>query len=222
MKLMSIGLPVSTIKGAYVTGPYTLASLIMGTDEAAMATVTHPDTMHSVCRFTTEKIQKYMRLLISAGAQAICVLEPTAVLLGPQHFSEYSAAYVKHIVESFKYTGVATIYHTCGNTMHLLPKMAESGVSAVSLDSEASGVNLPEAARQLPEETAVMGNINPTGKILTGSSEEVYAETLKLLEMMAHCRNFILSTGCDLPQEVPLENIGAFMRAGRDYKLKHN
>jgi uroporphyrinogen-III decarboxylase len=28
--------------------------------------------------------------------------------------------------------------------------------------------------------------------------------------------NFILSSGCDLPPEVPLENVAAFMAAGRE------
>jgi uroporphyrinogen decarboxylase len=32
--------------------------------------------------------------------------------------------------------------------------------------------------------------------------------------------NFILSTGCDLPQETPLENIRAFMETGRSHQIK--
>ena len=42
VKLMSIGLPDSMLRGAYVTGPYSLAALIMGADEAALATITDP------------------------------------------------------------------------------------------------------------------------------------------------------------------------------------
>jgi len=37
-----------------------------------------------------------------------------------------------------------------------------------------------------------------------------------LLVRMAPYPNFILSTGCDLPQETPLSNIAAFMQAGRE------
>jgi uroporphyrinogen decarboxylase len=118
VKLMSIGLARTIIKGAYVTGPYSLAALIMGADEAAMATLLHPDDLDAVCQFTTEKIQHYVQLLIAAGAQVICILEPSAVMLGPDHFGRFSAAYVRHLVDSCRYTGVSTIYHTCGNTMH--------------------------------------------------------------------------------------------------------
>ncbi|HQT92742.1 MAG TPA: uroporphyrinogen decarboxylase family protein, partial [Candidatus Kryptobacter bacterium] len=40
MKLMSIGLPSTILRGAYVTGPYTLTALLMGAEDAATATVT--------------------------------------------------------------------------------------------------------------------------------------------------------------------------------------
>jgi len=219
VKLMSIGLPESILKGAYVTGPYSLAALLMGADEAAMATVLYPEELHTVCQFTTEVIQKYVRLLIAAGAQVICILEPSAVMLGPDQFAAFSAGYVRHLTESCKYTGVATIYHTCGNTMPLVEKMAESGVNAISLDSPEAGVNLPAVAERLSSDLVIMGNINPTGRMLTGRPHQVEEEVKGLLKQMSRFPNFVLSTGCDLPQETPLENIHAFMRAGRLYRL---
>lgn len=220
LKLMSIGLPESIVKGAYVTGPYSLAALMMGADDAAMATVLRPDDLHELCQFTTEKIQRYIRLLIAAGAQAICILEPSAVMLGPDHFCAFSTNYVRHIVDSCKYTGVATIYHTCGNTMHLVGKMVEAGINAISLDSPDAGVDLPAVARRLSSEVVIMGNINPTGAMLNGSPKDVEAEVNDLLKRMAFHPNFVLSTGCDLPQETPLENIHAFMQAGRRYRAR--
>ena len=222
VKLMSIGLPGTILKGAYVTGPYSLAALIMGADEAAMATILHPDDLEVVCQFTTKKIRQYVQLLIAAGAQVVCILEPSAVMLGPDHFWRFSATYVRHIIESCRYTGIGTIYHTCGNTMHLASKMAESGVDAISLDSPAAGVDLPEVAKNLSPEVIIMGNINPTGKILIGRPDEVKIEVMELMKRMDPYPNFILSTGCDLPQETPLENIRAFMEAGRSYQIKQS
>jgi uroporphyrinogen decarboxylase len=159
-----------------------------------------------------------MRLLIGAGAQVLCILEPSAVMLGPDQFGAFSAGYVRHIIESCKYTGVATVYHTCGNTMALVGKMAEAGVDAVSLDSPEAGVDLLKVARSLPSDVVIMGNINPTGRLLNGRPTDVEEEVLALLRTMSPHPNFVLSTGCDLPQETPLENIHAFMRAGRRYR----
>jgi uroporphyrinogen decarboxylase len=218
-KLMNIGLDQDIMRGAYVTGPYSLAALMMGADEAAMATVLKPKELELLCQFTTDKIQHYVRQLIAAGAEIICILEPSAVMLGPDQFERFSSQFVKHLNDSCKYTGVATVYHTCGNTMHLIDKMVEADVDAISLDSPDIGVDLPETARRVPDDVMVMGNINPTGTMLKGAPHEVQQEVYALLETMKHYPNYILSTGCDLPQETPLENIRAFMEAGRNYRL---
>jgi uroporphyrinogen decarboxylase len=221
LKLMSIGLTSSVMRGAYVTGPYSLAGLLLGADEAATATAMRPEELAAVCLFATEKILEYVRLLIAAGAQVICVLEPTAVMLGPDQFEEFSARYVRAITDSCRYAGVATVYHTCGNTMHIIKKMGESGVDGVSIDSREVGVDIAKAAALVPPEVMVIGNLSPTGTILNGRPADVEQEVTDLLRHMDPYPNFILSTGCDLPQETPLENIHAFMRAGRRYKIKH-
>jgi uroporphyrinogen decarboxylase len=216
---MKVGLPENVIKGAYVTGPYSVAALLMGADEAAMASILEPEKLNKVCEATTEKIQEYVSMLISAGAEVIAILEPTAVMLGPKQFNRFSARYVKHIVESCKYSKVSTVYHTCGNTMHLINEMAESGVDGLSLDSKEAGVDLKEAAKILTKYVVLIGNINPSNVMLRGTPEEVKAEVNQLLTDMQPYPNFILSTGCDLPQETPAENIAAFMDAGRAFKI---
>lgn len=213
--LMSRHLASEMLIGAYVSGPYSLAALIMGAQEAAMATVLEKDKLYTLCDFCTGVIEGYTRLLISAGAEAVCVLEPTAVMLNPNYFKTFSADYVSRIADLCRTKDVASIYHTCGNTMHVVGLMGESGVDALSLDSPEVGVDLPAAAREVPEGVAIIGNLNPTGKILKGSPEEVELGVNELLETMEGIDNFVLSTGCDLPQNTPLENIDAFMKAGR-------
>ena len=221
MKLMSIGFPQSIMRGAYVTGPYTLAALMMGADDAAMATIIHPDELHKLCEFTTKKILDYVRLLIVSGAQLICILEPSAVMLGPEQFEEFSSSYAKQIIDNCKYAGVSTVYHICGNSMHLLGKMCKSGVDALSLDSREAGVDLQIVAKQVPANVVIIGNISPIGSLLKGNPGEVKNDVVQLLNAMDEYPNFILSTGCDLPQEVPIENIHAFIEAGKSYVIKY-
>jgi uroporphyrinogen decarboxylase len=220
VKLMSIGLPSSIMKGAYVTGPYTLAALLMGAEDAAVATLLNIDELHKVCRFTTKKIMEYTRLLISSGAQLICILEPCGVMLGPDQFEEFSASYVRFLVDTCHSVGVAAVYHICGNTMHLVEKMSETGVDALSLDAPETGVDLPEVAKRISQDVVIIGNISPVASLYRGKPCDVENDVLRLLESMETYPNFILSTGCDLPQEVPVENIQAFMQTGRSYRVR--
>ncbi len=216
VKLMNVGLPSHVMRGAYIAGPFTLAALIMGAEEAAMATMVSPEELHVLCDFTTEKIEEYARLLISAGTQLICILEPSAVMLGPAQFREFSSNYVKHLNDGCRFSGVSTVYHTCGNTMNLVREMVAAGVEGLSLDSAEAGVDLRRVMELVPPDVAVIGNVNPTSVLLQGSPETVRSEVVKLLQDMRPWPNFILSTGCDLPQETPLANIEAFMKAGRE------
>jgi uroporphyrinogen decarboxylase len=219
LKLMRSGLPPATMRGAYVTGPYTLAALLMGADEAALATISDPDRLSAVCELASKKIRDYLQLLTTAGAQLICILEPSAVMLGPQQFAEFSVRYVLPIIERCAKAGIVTVYHICGNSMHLVDKMSESGVDALSLDSPEAGVDLPAVAERISPEVLLIGNISPTGSLLNELPSDVENDVLRLLKSMDAYPNFILSTGCDLPQDVPLANIEAFMRAGRRYKI---
>ena len=218
LKLMSVSLPRGILRGAYVVGPFTLAGLMMGADDAVMSTVLDPDTLHHLCHFTTDRIQEYIQLLLAAGAEVVCILEPSAVMLSPEQFSEFSAIYIRHITTSFKYSGANFVYHTCGNTMHLVDKMARAGVNGVSLDSPDTGVDLPAVAARMPEDIVVIGNVSPTTIMRFGKPHDVRREVDDLLSVMSPYPNFVLSTGCDLPQETPIDNIRAFMEAGRDWK----
>ncbi len=218
LKLMSVSLPTDILRGAYVVGPFTLAGLMMGADDAAISTVLDPDTLHRLCHFTTDRIQEYIQLLLAAGAEVICILEPSAVMLSPEQFSEFSAIYIRHITTSFKYSGANFVYHTCGNTMHLVQKMVRAGVHGVSLDSRDAGVDLAAVAAELADDVVVIGNINPTTTMRFGTESDVHREVDRLLNEMEAFPNFVLSTGCDLPQETPVGNIRAFMEAGRAWK----
>jgi uroporphyrinogen decarboxylase len=217
IKLLKKNISPRILKGAYVTGPYTLAALMMGAEEAAFSVILKPDELDKLCEFTTRKIIDYINLLIAAGTRLICILEPSAVMLAPEQFELFSVKYVKSISAHCNDLDVSTIYHICGNTMHLVEKMSESGVDALSLDSSEAGVNIQAVARLISEDIILIGNVSPIGFILRGRPEEVKEEVIELLRDMEPYPNFILSTGCDLPQETPIENILAFMDAGRNY-----
>ena len=218
IEMMSLGLGQNTLTGAYIIGPVTLAGLLQSAQRVAMDSVLDPHRLETLCEFSTSVIQEYANALVNAGADIICILEPTGVILGPDQFRQFSTKYVRQIIESYKYSKVDSIYHVCGNTMHLLEPMAEAGVNALSLDSPETGIDMVKAAQTVGEDIALIGNINPTAVIKDGSADLVRQATTDLLEKMRPYPNFILSTGCDLPPGTPLENMKTLMQTGRNFK----
>jgi len=218
IEMMSMGLGKDILKCAYVVGPVTLAGLFETAERVAMDSILEPDRLKVLCSFATKIIQKYAHAMINAGADIICILEPTATILGPDEFKKFSSYYVNYIIESYKYANIETIYHTCGNTMHLIQEMVSAGVAALSLDAPQFGIDMPKAAQLVPENIIIIGNVSPTHVLKDGSVESVKHATTKLLEQMRPYPNFILSTGCDVPPETPLKNLKAFMQTGRNFK----
>ncbi|MDZ7796863.1 MAG: uroporphyrinogen decarboxylase family protein [Candidatus Marinimicrobia bacterium] len=204
--------PGDILRGAYVTGPYTLAGLIMGAENAAMQSMAEGKVFHELCKVCCNKILDYTRLLIEAGAQLIAVLDPSAMMLSPDKFREFSIGYVKPIIKLCHEHDAGMILHVCGDTMHLLEEMNNSGADALSLDAD---VDFSKAAEVIDENMVLIGNLCPTGKIMTASPHDVQAEVENLLAAMRDVPNYILSTGCDLPPEVPEKNVTAFMRTAR-------
>ena len=142
--------------------------------------------------------------LINAGADLLCILEPTASYLGPSQFERFSAAYVRHIIENYKYAGVDTIYHICGNTMHLIEAMSRSGVAAISLDSPQTGVDMVRP-HSWPGRMWLLWEVNPT--VVMKKARRNRSEPLADLFWANAGDSHIPSTGCDLPPGVPLENM---------------
>lgn len=219
IEMMKLGLPDDVLVVAYVIGPVTLAGLLEGAEQVAMDSILNPEKLEEFCKFTTSIIIEYARSLVNAGADAICILEPTGVILGPEQFDRFSGQYVNHILQSYKYANVDTVYHICGNTMHLINGMVKSGAGAISIDSADTGFDIVKALEQVPENVVVIGNINPTRVMKDGSAELVEKETKALLEKTAKYPNFIMSSGCDLPPGTPLKNMQAMVETVRKFKF---
>jgi uroporphyrinogen decarboxylase len=218
LQLLSKSISSEQILCAYLCAPVTLAGMIMGIDKMALALLMNPESVHDLLRVCQTKLQNILPLLAEAGANAVCFLEPTASLLSPAQAQEFSLNYLTSLFSTSKMLKIDTIIHICGNTKPVFSQMADTGADILSLDSPACGINLQAVAETLPTQI-IMGNLNPTGTLLIGKPEDVKTEVNDLLASMKNFPEFILSTGCDLPENTPIANIKAFFLAAREYKL---
>jgi uroporphyrinogen decarboxylase len=201
------------IKGAYAIGPFTLAGELMGVSELCMNVILNPGLAHNFIEFSTYVIKDYVKALLDAGAETVAILEPSAVMLSPDQFAEFSGRYFSYLAEELK---APLILHICGNSTHLLKKMSNTGAAGLSLDSP---VNLREASKIVPGNVALIGNLDPVRIFLQSTPEQVAKATMDLLGQMEGIKNFILSSGCDLPIGTPLQNIEVFVKAGRKREI---
>lgn len=201
---------LKVIKGAYAIGPFTLAGELMGIDQLAVNLSEKPHLVHALIAFSAEVISQYVRALVEAGTDLVMVLEPTAVLGTKEQYLTFSFKPFKKIVAAVQ--DKPLFLHICGDTNHLLEVMAETGADGLSLDSQ---INLKTVVKKIPQETILLGNINPTQILQQATPNEVTRVTANLLAEMQNVPNFILSSGCDIPLDTPFENIRAFIEAAK-------
>ena len=200
----------SILTGGYVIGPFSMAGELMGAHDTALNVLLNPDLVLECIDFSLQVITEYARTLFNAGADTIAVLEPLAVILSPEQYKEFSLKPFQKMLSDLNNRPL--ILHICGNTQHLIKLMCDSGAVGFSLDSD---VNFKELKKTVPKEIALIGNLAPVDVFLRSTPEDVAKATKNLMEDMKDAENFILSSGCDIPMETPLENIEAFMKTAR-------
>jgi len=197
------------LTGAYVIGPLTLAAELAGAEEFAIKIITEPDFVYEMLAFSLAAIEGYAGML-AARADVVVILEPTAVMLSPDHFSRFANPALNDLAGTVRGAGAYPVLHVCGDTTPLLARMADSGADGLSLDSQ---VDLGEAAARTGPDLVLMGNIDPVGVMLEMDAGGVRETCDRLLGEMETIPNFVLASGCDLPADTPRENIAAFMES---------
>lgn len=195
-------------------GPFSLAGRLYDMSEIMVGIYIEPDVIKTLLDKCTEYITLYCKELKAIGATGVIMAEPAAGLLSNEDCLEYSTVYVKQIVEAVQDDNFTVVLHNCGNKGHCTQAMIDSGAAALHFGN---AVNMVETLEQCPSNLVVMGNIDPVGILKQATPEEVYRITADLLAKTAQYRNFVISSGCDMPPFVPDVNIKAFYRAIADF-----
>ena len=210
VRLLSKRFALLTVAGG--SGPFTLAAELIGASEAAMNTVMEPALMHELLEYCTRVCSAYLAAIVRAGAEVILIGEPTAAILSPASYKEFSGAYTKRLIDSIPRP---VILHICGDAGHLLEGMCATGAQGLSLDAP---VDLPSVAQSVPRDVVLIGNLDTVSVLLEGTPERVRESTTAMLESMRPYKNYVASSGCDLSYNTPVENIVAMIETVRGFR----
>ena len=196
---------------AGMIGPFSLAARLLDVSELMMDCYDDPDMVHLVMDKVTTFLIEYAKAYRAAGANGIMLAEPVSGLLSPSLEAEFSAPYVKRIVDAVQDDDFVLIYHNCGdNTPRMVASLLTIGAAAYHFGN---AIDMKDMLDRFPTDILVMGNVDPAGVLRMGSPDEVREATTDLLRTCASYPNFLLSSGCDIPPMTPWDNIRAFFDA---------
>jgi uroporphyrinogen decarboxylase len=191
-------------------GPFSLASRLVGVSEALELTLAEPDLIQVVLEKSAEFLTAYARAFKAAGADGLIMAEPAAGLLSPRGLSAYSSIFVKRIAAAVEDGHFALILHNCAARLLHLPAILETGLNSFHFGAP---MDLPAALSKVGPEVVLCGNLDPAGVFCQLAPVEVTARAADLLARTAAHRNYVLSSGCDVPASAPLASLDAFYAA---------
>jgi len=195
-------------------GPYSLAGRLFDMTEIMTAIYLEPDTITLLLEKCTQFLINYCRALKTEGVSGVVMAEPAAGLLSNDDCLQYSSLYVKQLVDELQDDSFSVILHNCGNNGQCTQAMIYTGAHGYHFGN---AMNMVDALETCPPDVLVMGNLDPVGVFKMSTPEQVKQSTKNLLEQTASYKNFVLSSGCDIPPHTPLDNVEAFYKALEEF-----
>lgn len=200
---------------AGIIGPFSLAGRLLDVTEAMVYCYEEPDMVHTVLEKATEFLIKYCEAYKAVGANGVVMAEPLAGLLSPALSEEFSAEYVKQVVDAVQDENFIVVYHNCGNgVLRMTDSILSTGCKAYHFGN---AIEMSEMMEKMPADVLVMGNVDPAGVLRNGTVEMVKETTKAIMEKCCKYDNFVISSGCDIPPMTSWENINAFFEAVEEF-----
>ena len=200
-------------------GPFTLCGRLMGVSETMINCVSEPELVINTMKKTNPFLIEYIKAMKDTGAAGLIMAEPLTGLLSPSLAEEFSEPFVKEIIDATQDDNFIIIYHNCGGAV---PQMLDS-VLAVGAAGYHFGnaINMKDILGRIPNDVAVMGNIDPSSQFCLGTPESMREAVLSLMrECCPEHPNFVVSSGCDMSAQAKWENIDAFYAAIDEYNAE--
>lgn len=202
-----------------VCGPMTLASHLRGT-EIFMDMYDNPDFLYSLLSYSCDVALRMAELYQAAGMDVIAVVDPLVSQVSPRHFKNFLMGPYREIFEVIRQAGVYSSFFVCGDATKNIEVMCQTAPDSISIDEN---IDLPGAKKITDRfNVTIGGNIPLTTRMLLGTQQDNMKFVVDLLDKLSDPAmelkpgNFILAPGCDMPYDVPVENVVGVLQAIRD------
>lgn len=195
-----------------VTGPFTLALHLQGTD-IFMRMFDDPGYVQRLLQFTSDVSRAMSAYYLDAGCDVVAVVDPMTSQIGPDQFEQFVTPYARAVFDAIGEQGGLSSFFVCGHAQQNIQAMCECRPHNVCVDE-----NIPlDYVRDICRQNGISfgGNMQLTTVLLLGKPEDAEKNAVECLEIGENA-GFVLAPGCDIPFNTPPENLAAIGRLIRD------
>jgi uroporphyrinogen decarboxylase len=140
-----------------------------------------------------------------------------ALLMSPEHCRRFFIKPFGDIVKRLKKFNIPVIMHNDGDIWAVLDDLVNTGINAYHPVERAAGMDLAVIKKRYEGKLCPIGNINNKTTMVSGTPEDVKREALECLRIAAPGGGYILATDHSLHDDIPTENIYAYIETARKY-----
>lgn len=188
-------------------GPFTLAGRLFGVSELLELTIEDPGNADLLIEKTTRFLMGYAAGFKETGIDGIIIAEPAAGLLSPTSLLIFSSQYIQQIQMEVGDDSFTLVLHNCGARKNHLESTLQSTLSFFHFGAP---MDMLHALSKVEPTALIAGSLDPAAVFLGFTPDTVHETTLDLLRLTQGFKNFIVSSGCDIPPNVSLESLDAF------------
>jgi uroporphyrinogen decarboxylase len=202
-------LPEATTLLGFAGSPWTVATYMVAgrgsRDQAAARGLAYadPGAFGAIVDAIVEMTIDYLSGQIQAGAEAVQLFDSWSGSLAPEQFERWVIAPTARIVEGLKarHPNTPVIGFPKGAGAKLVAYARETGVDALGLDET---IDPAWAARELPENLPLQGNLDPLALLAGGAAlEKAVGRILSSLQGRPH----IFNLGHGIIKETPIAHV---------------
>jgi uroporphyrinogen decarboxylase len=172
--------------------------------------------IHALLRYANECMFAFIQALKSVGAHVVTTGDSISgpSVVSPRIYEEYSFPYELDMATRCKALGIPFSIHICGHTDPILPLWVQTGAEIFEIDHKTTY----STARRLTEgKTTLLGNLDCSEVMYHGTPADVEQAARDLLQATLPAANLILSSGCLLGADTPVENMQALAESAKRY-----
>ena len=201
---------------ATVTGPFTVAAMVLGTEHLLIGMIRKPEKIKQLMEVIVENNNRYISRLIDLEV-GIGFADPVSStsLISVEQYKEFSLPYFKKNVDFIRSHGRGCGLHICGTSRGLWELLNETGIGTFGLDNVE---DLSVAKEILGPHMCIQGNVPPVEIMRYSGPEDVLRSAKNCIEKgRGSAHGYVLTSGCQMPVHTPAENMQALMDAARIY-----
>jgi uroporphyrinogen decarboxylase len=209
MRRMKASVGDSTALYGLICGPLTLATHLRGS-ELFMDTYLEEEKVQELIDYCTLVAKRMSDLYIQAGMDVIAVVDPVVSQISPEMFQQFLHEPFSELFYHIKSQDVFSCLFVCGDATKNMDAMCHTHPDMISIDENIDML----AAKKITDAHHIVigGNIPLTTVMLLGNQQDNVKFIVDFLDTVDH-EHLIISPGCDMPYDTPIENTIGIMDA---------